>query len=42
MHTESTQKQIIKYDIKSKYPEEYSTVDKLKGEKLLVRQSCFV
>ena len=36
MHTQSTQKQIIEYDIKSKYPKEYSTVDKLKCEKLLV------
>ena len=42
MHTQSTQKQIIEYDIKSKYPKEYSTVDKLKCEKLLVRKSCFV
>ena len=42
MHTLSSQKQIIEYDIKSKYPEEYSTVDKVKREKLLVRKSCFV
>ena len=26
----SIQKQIVKYDIKSKYPEEYSTVDKVR------------
>ena len=26
--TQSIQKQIVKYDIKSKYPEEYSTIDK--------------
>ena len=42
MHTQSTQKQIIEYDIKSKYPEEYSTIDKVKCEKLSVRKSCFV
>ena len=27
------QKKIVEYDIKSKYPEEYSTVDKVGGEK---------
>ena len=26
--TQSIQKKIVKYEIKSKYPEEYSTVDK--------------
>lgn len=30
------------YDIKSKYPEEYSTVDKVGREKLVGRKSCFV
>ena len=40
MHTQSTQKQIIEYD-KSKYPEEYSTIDKVKRKKLSVRKSCF-
>ena len=29
---------IVKYDIKSKYPEEYSTIDKEGSEKLLARQ----
>ena len=36
------QKQIVEYDIKSKYPEKYSTVDKIGIEKLLARKSCFV
>ena len=27
MHTKSIQKQIVEYDIKSKYPEEHSTVN---------------
>ena len=40
--TQSIQKQIVEYDIKSKYPEEYSTVDKLGREKLVGRKSCFV
>ena len=40
--TQSIQKQIVKYDAKSKYPEEYSTVDKVGREKLLARKSCFV
>ena len=31
----SIQKKIVEYDIKSKYPEEYSTVDKVGGEKPL-------
>ena len=34
-------KQNVKYDIKSKYPTEYSTVDKVGREKLLVRKSCY-
>ena len=33
MHTKSIQKQIFEYDIKSEYPEQYSTVDKVGGEK---------
>ena len=36
------QKKIVEYDIKSKYPEEYSTVDKVGGEKPLASKSCFV
>ena len=31
--TESIQKQLIEYDVKSKYPEKYSTVDKVGSEK---------
>ena len=38
----SIQKQIVEYDIKSKYPEEYSTVDKVGSEKPLASKSCFV
>ena len=38
----SIQKQIVEYDIKSKYPEEYSTVDKVGSEKTLASKSCFV
>ena len=37
-----TRTQIIKYDVKSKYPEEQSTVDKVGREKRLARKSCFV
>ena len=33
--TKSTQKQIFEYNIKSKYPEENSTVDKVGSEKPL-------
>ena len=29
-------------DVKSKYPEEYSTADKVDIEKKLARKSCFV
>ena len=36
----SIQKKIVEYDIKSKYPEEYSTVDKVGGEKPLASKSC--
>ena len=38
----SIQKQIVEYDIKSKCPEEYSTVDKVGSEKPLASKSCFV
>ena len=38
----SIRKQIVEYDIKSKYPEEYSTVDKVGSEKTLASKSCFV
>ena len=34
------QKQIVKYDIKSKYPEEYSTVDKV-GRKKTFNEEIF-
>ena len=40
--TQSIQKKIVEYDMKSKYPEEYSAVDKVRREKLLARKSCFV
>ena len=33
---------IVEYDIESKYPEEYSTVDKGGSQKLLARKSYFV
>ena len=36
------QKQIVEYDIESKYPEEYSTVDKVGSGKLLARKSSFM
>ena len=40
--TQSIQKQIVEYDIKSrKYTEEYSTVDKVGPEILLARKSFF-
>ena len=38
----SIQKQIVEYDLKSKCPEEYSTVDKVGSEKPLACKSCFV
>ena len=37
----SIQKQIIEYNIKSKYPAEYSIVDKVGSEKPLASKSCF-
>ena len=40
--TQSIQKQIVKYDTKGKYPEEYSTVDKVGRERLLAKKSYFV
>ena len=33
---------IVKFDITSKYPEEYSTVNKVASEKPFARKSCFV
>ena len=36
----SIQKQIIEYNIKSKYPAEYSIVDKAGSEKPLASKSC--
>ena len=33
---------IVEFDIKSKFPEEYSTVDKVRSENLLARISCFM
>ena len=41
-HTKSIQKQMVEYDIKSKYPEEYSTANKVGCGKLLARKSCFM
>ena len=40
--TQSSQEQIVEYDMKSKYLEDQSTVDKIGREKLLARKSCFV
>ena len=42
MQTKSIQKKIVKYKIKSKYPEEYSTVNKVESEKPLASKSCFM
>ena len=39
---QSIQKQIVEYDIKSKYTEEYLTIDKAGREKLTAKKSCFV
>ena len=36
------QEQIVAYNIKSKYPEDYSTVDRVGREKLLAWKSCSV
>ena len=38
----SVQKQTVEYDIKSKWPEEYSTVDEVGSKKPLASKSCFV
>ena len=38
----SIQKQIVEYDIKSKYPEEYSTANKVGSEKPFASKFCFV
>ena len=40
--TQSIQKKIFEYDVKSKYREEYSTVDKAGREKLSAVKSCFL
>ena len=40
--TQSIQKEIVEYDIKSKYPEEYSTIDNVGQKKLLPKKSSFV
>ena len=42
MHTKSIQKQIVEYDIKSKYPEEYSTAHNVGSKKPLASKSCFL
>ena len=39
---QSLQKQIVEYDIKSKYTEEYLTIDKAGREKLTAKKSYFV
>ena len=36
------QKQIVEYDVKGKYHEKYSTVDKIGSKKPLAGKSCFV
>ena len=38
----SIQKPTVEYDIKSKCPEEYSTVHEVGSEKPLASKSCFV
>ena len=37
--TQSIQKQVVEYEIKSKYSEEYSTIDKVGSEKRLAKKS---
>ena len=32
---------IVEYDLKSNYPEEHSTVDKVGSQKILARKFCF-
>ena len=39
MRTQSIQKQVVKYEIKSKYSEEYSTINKVGSEKRLAKKS---
>ena len=39
--TQSIQKKIFEYDVKSKYPEEYSTVDKVGREKTFSSEILF-
>ena len=40
--TQSVHKQIVEYDIKSKYPREYLNFNKVGRDKLSARKSCFV
>lgn len=40
--TQSIQKHIVRYDVKSKCLEKYFTVDEVGHEKLLATKSCFV
>ena len=40
--TKSIREHFVEYNIKSKYPEEYSTVDKIGSEKPLASKYCFV
>ena len=40
--TQSIRKQIVEYHIRINYPEEYSTANKVGGEKRLARKSCLV
>ena len=44
LHTRSVHsvRKQIEYNIKSKYPEEYLSVNKVRSEKLLARKSCFM
>ena len=39
---QSIQKQIVEYNIKSKYTEEYLNIDKVGREKLTAKKSYFV
>ena len=40
--SQSIQKQMNEYDIKSKHPEEYTTFDKVGRKKRIARKSCFM
>ena len=42
MHTESIQKQIVEYNTKSKYPEEYLPIDTPGNEKPLAGKTYFM